>query len=85
MSGDTPLPPRPGRCRSCGASVYWVLTGSGALMPVDVDPVDGGNVRFVAQDLVEVVGPLEAELGDRPLFVSHFATCPNADEHRRPR
>lgn len=54
-------------------------------MPVDVEPVAGGNVRFIAPKLVEVLGPLEAALEDEPLWVSHFATCPHAAEHRTTR
>jgi hypothetical protein len=42
-------------CRSCGASIYWILTASGKRMPVDPDGT------------------------------SHFATCPNAAHHRKPR
>jgi hypothetical protein len=42
-------------CRSCSASIYWIVTGNNRKMPVD------------------------------PSGVSHFATCPNAAEHRKPR
>lgn len=86
MTWDTaslPANPRRGSCRSCGAAIYWALTGSGTSMPVDIEPVAGGNVRFVGPARVEVLGPIEVELEDGPLFVSHFATCPHADEHRR--
>lgn len=83
----TEYTPRPGRCRSCGASVYWVTTDGpgrgGSTMPVNVDPVPGGNIRFVDHHRVEVLGPLEVELEGRPLWVSHFVTCPNAATHRR--
>lgn len=79
---------RTSRCRSCRAEVVWCVTAGGKAMPVDVEPVEDGNVVLEDDgDLVAtVVPPGQGLLGDeRPRYVSHFATCPNADEHRRPR
>ena len=64
-------------------------------MPIDADPVDDGNViftgRMVANDR-EVTRPevrVEAQPpmfeDGEPRYLSHFATCPNADEHRKGR
>lgn len=73
-------------CRSCGAEVEWVVLKSGKRNPLDPDPVDGGNIRVTGthtdeqgrtSPLAEYVGNGK---GDR---VSHFATCPNAAQHRR--
>lgn len=76
-------------CRSCGASIEWaVVGGTGKRMPLDVLPDEpgSGNVRPIGRFddagrtlLVEVV---KAGEGNR---VSHFATCPNAGQHRKPR
>ena len=61
------------KCRSCGAYIVFLKTKSGSNMPVDADSLDD----------------TEMEGGEKPLFdasaghVSHFATCPNADKHRR--
>jgi hypothetical protein len=52
-----------GKCRSCGAPIWWIVTDAGKYMPVDPNP-DG-----------DVTQPL----------LSHFATCPAATQHRRPR
>lgn len=65
-------------------------------MPIDADPVaDGGNViftgRMVTNDRgvtrpavrVEAQPPMFAD--GEPRYLSHFATCPNAAQHRRQR
>lgn len=71
------------RCRSCGAEVEWAVTSKGKRIPLDVGTRDDGNLRVMASlfpgeaTTVQYVPPGD---GDR---VSHFATCPNAEEHRR--
>jgi hypothetical protein len=58
-------------CRSCGAAILWVVTHPGGKrMPLDVPPVK----RFVVED---------GEAYQRDTYVSHFATCPNAAQHRK--
>lgn len=79
------------RCREpdCRARIVWAVTTNGRPMPVDADPVDGGNIVLVSgNDAPEarVLGPLEVEARDpaqRRLHVSHFATCPGADRRRK--
>lgn len=71
------------RCKSCQAEIKWARTAAGKNIPLDIGVVtSGGNVRHTGEwagpfMVVEVVAVGE---GDR---VSHFATCPNAKEHRR--
>jgi hypothetical protein len=77
------------RCRSCGAEVIWAVTASGKRMPVDADPVPEGNV-LLADDgdgtvHASVMPEAQALLTEEPMRLSHFVTCPQADEHRRPR
>jgi hypothetical protein len=72
-------------CRSCGTPVRWVrIEPKGRRMPIDVDPVEWGNLIFVGPDLVAAVGQPTlldpGPTGDR--YVSHFATCPDADDWR---
>lgn len=75
-------------CRSCGAPVIWAVTASGKRMPVDAEPVEGGNVRLDDVGLPDpqavVFGGFSADHADT-LHKSHFATCVNAAQHRRPR
>lgn len=66
----------------------WVDTVLGRKMPLDryADPVHG-NIRWDPNHPAEIVtGPALARerAASRPLFVSHFASCPNADAHRKP-
>jgi hypothetical protein len=72
------------RCRSCQAEIEWVLTERGKRMPVDIAPVDNGNLRVIGQagdagNIVPVVSYVEVGDGDR---ISHFATCPQSDGWR---
>lgn len=72
-------------CRSCGAEIEWARTEKGKSMPLDADPVKGGNIVVesrVATDhgMAPLAKYVTAGEGDR---VSHFATCPEAKEHRR--
>lgn len=55
------------KCRSCSEYIVWVKTEAGKNMPVDADSFDEGD------ELVY----------DHSKHISHFATCPNADQHRK--
>lgn len=78
-------------CRSCGAEIIWVLTQKGKRMPIDAEPREDGNIEIVKRDpgeppLVRYLTGSEDtlpgfDLPDR--YVSHFATCPHADQHRK--
>lgn len=79
------------RCRSCGAAIAWcrmVNSGGDRRMPLDQEPAPvSGNVRLV-DGFGSVLSPIEAHAAratGETLYLSHFATCPNAATHRRPR
>lgn len=56
------------RCSSCGKPIVWFRTKAGKRMPVDA----------------ETTQPNDAEHQlDLARHRSHFATCPNADRHRK--
>lgn len=70
------------RCRSCDASIVWMKTSTGKTIPVDTDTIDERDLEFVYDQ--------RAKWNDyrSPLFnpknhTAHFATCPDADKHRR--
>ena len=71
-----------GVCRSCGAAILWVETDSGKLMPVDLTPVEQGNLFVWQQEdgtwRCSVVEPSWGKRRHRP----HFATCPDAESWR---
>lgn len=76
------------QCSSCKAPIRWTVTEHGKAMPVDFAPVRGGNIvlRDEGNRTVAVyTAPLfeTAEQKARPHYVSHFATCPQANAHRR--
>ena len=67
-------------CLSCGAAIVWAITASGKRIPLDAKP----EKRFVT-------APCDADAADagdlhvrvEDTYVSHFAACPHADQHRR--
>jgi hypothetical protein len=70
------------RCNSCGAEITWVVTRSGRPMPCDAKPV---QVQVWTGQLIDTVHGQTHEVETKTAFVSHFVTCPNAAQHRRPR
>jgi hypothetical protein len=74
------------RCRSCGQQIRFLRTESGRWIPVERSELNG-NI-LVERGIARVIGGAElsqARDDGRPLFVSHFTTCPNAPAHRRRR
>jgi hypothetical protein len=72
---DVPAGTRAAECRTCHATVFWITTANDRKMPVDCE-VDGGmqpSRNAGGRGAVDGRG------------VSHFATCPYANAHRRPR
>jgi len=74
------------KCKSCGAYIKWIKTSAGRSMPVDSKERLGreGSEKLVLiledGSTVHCVGGTgEAYKG----YVSHFATCPHSDQHRK--
>jgi hypothetical protein len=76
------------KCKSCGAEILWVTTSSGKKMPIDAAPrkvivlLRGPNDRIdkrVDQETIDKEATAEVVTA----YTAHFATCPNADEHRK--
>lgn len=76
------------QCRSCGAEVLWVkVVPMGRLMPVDAEPKEAGNMRMLGErnavaKVLNKVDLQDARNASEKLYASHFATCPNAKQHR---
>jgi hypothetical protein len=76
------------RCSSCGAEIEWGVTAKGRRVPLD-----SINREAPATPNLIVVGTFRngtlavdvaADGDERPRTrVAHFATCPNAKQHRR--
>lgn len=73
-------------CKSCGAAIRWVTMPSGKRMPLDAAPHPDGHIAIHSDGLrAAVLSTIElAEYRGRvDLYRSHFATCPQADRHRK--
>lgn len=76
------MPQGESKCRTCLKPIKWAKTEQGRNMPLDPDPVAGGNIELI-NGIAYVRG-----VSDNPAdvrHVSHFATCPGAQHHRRRR
>lgn len=84
-----------GACKSCPALVIWALTVNGKAMPVDAKAVANGNIELEAAGdprepptahYLDKLGQREVDGKRRaPMlrYVSHFATCEFAEQHRK--
>lgn len=86
------MPSNASKCKSCGADIVWITTESGRKMPLDaaevpVVPNQRGETVAVTLDGQIFRGWPCADSYEAERYVlariSHFATCPDADKHRR--
>lgn len=90
-------PDEPERCRSCRAPVVWATSaasGKPKRIPLDPDPNPRRGNIVLEPDLLGQ-GPVahvltsaaaaEASVRGETLYLSHFATCPDAEEWRKGR
>lgn len=78
------------RCGSCDAPIVWASTHAGRNMPLDAQPCaeptslrawrDPAGTIHVRD--IDGIGSTEIP-ADARNATSHFATCPNAGQHRR--
>lgn len=67
-------------CRKCQKPILWSRTENNKRIPLDPEPVYGGNVVLEANGaLARIVTP------DKSVkrLQSHFATCPYAGDFRK--
>ncbi len=67
-----------GTCRSCGAEILWAITENARRIPLDAT----SERRFTMVSVTPLGEPVVRQVDT---YATHFSTCPNADEHRRPR
>ncbi|MEJ7724323.1 MAG: hypothetical protein WKF64_08465 [Ilumatobacteraceae bacterium] len=76
-------------CRSCAAAIVWAVTDNGKRIPLDAHPTPAGSVRLhdtvppravVVGATIDLFDPTD----DGTRYMPHHATCPQADEWRRP-
>lgn len=85
------------RCRSCGALIMFAKTVKGKFMPVNdrkvcFMPSKDGKGLFITEDGEALHGTEINERDDdadlrfeelKTGYISHFATCPNAEKWRK--
>ncbi len=77
------------RCRSCNAEIVWAVTKRGKRAPVDKRPDHRGDFLLIRTSgelrLVHQATATFEQLAEHgpDRYVTHFATCPAADRHRR--
>ena len=76
-------------CRSCGKKIMWIQMKSGKAMPCDPEPISyrtdvpgHGALILVTEDGRVANGNFDPA-SDTVGYRSHFATCPNANAHRK--
>lgn len=70
-------------CKSCEAEVIWCTwEKSGKPTLLDANPTPHGNLVKLPGDKIRYATAEDKKL-HRPLYTSHFATCPQADQYRK--
>ena len=68
-------------CRSCNAPMIWAKNvATGKSIPLDANPEAEGKTRYrlIVDQCEKVTEPTK-----EPTYVSHFETCPNANQHNK--
>jgi len=81
------------KCRSCDAPILFIKTKNGKTMPVNAEPVwirkDAAGKTYIKSDGSFITGEIVGDAYDDPenkpveAYVSHFATCPQAENFRK--
>ena len=73
-------------CGSCGAPVLWKVNPKGKRVPIDPEPVLGGNVQLDGDHEIVYLTRLQRvtamESGDL-MYQTHFVSCPDAVQWRK--
>lgn len=79
-------------CRACGERIAFIRCKSGKYMPVDACSVcyvksPHGKQKFITPNGEVVSGDAtdDQNMADGIGYISHFATCPQADKFRKQR
>lgn len=86
-------------CSKCQAPILWAATVNGKMQPLDAEPNPDGNIRLTPNYRQTDRGVLQecrvipkTELArdglfedPNPRYMPHHATCPFAEEFRRPK
>jgi len=70
------------KCSSCEAPIIWAQTAAGKNMPLDEQPVLVGGEWVLVNGQTWKATDEDRKL-HRPLYMPHWATCPDAPSFRR--
>jgi hypothetical protein len=68
-------------CKSCGAPIFFATSTSGKPTPIDINQRIDGNITIEKDDKGATIARVVAAGKGR--YVTHFATCKNANAHRK--
>jgi hypothetical protein len=86
------------KCSSCESEILWVYSEQGRAMPMDPEPNKvgpNGEAPTLRKERVDIVqGGLRRKIvhvmtkdelaeNTKPLYLSHFVSCPHANMHRK--
>lgn len=71
------------RCDGCGAEIYWITTTAGKPMPVDTQKRTILAPESWTQGLKGVTS--DSKWITVSGYQSHFASCPKANQFRKPK
>lgn len=74
------------RCNGehCRAVVHWSrTTNNNRTIPLDPDPVAGGNIRLNDDGTCTVMAKAEREAFTGPTYVAHHTTCADRDAFKQ--
>lgn len=75
------------KCKSCGAPLVWIRTTAGKNMPCNAEPVRfdyklGSKDKVVTENGEVLPAEIRSD-GSETGYIPHWATCPEADKHRK--
>lgn len=80
------------QCRACGAEIGFIKTVAGKTIPVNPEEVAyeqkaGGSLKIVTPngEVLSAERPADPQKATGIGYISHFATCPEADRFRKAR
>lgn len=81
------------KCKTCYAEIRWAVTVNGKKIPIDARGDVGGNITLQERPgkppiavVLDAAGnapmPSLQPSAEAPRYLSHFATCPDAEKYR---
>ena len=72
------------KCRTCQADILWCEhEDTRRLSPIDLDPHEEGTIRLLPPRPGQTTPRYRIDRSARVRRRPHFATCPDANHHRR--